>query len=144
MPRVVHVDWTYPKIWASALKSIESTEVGVYQIYRSFGSKDTLLYIGLVKSDSRDFCERMHEHKREWLYEKRGALYVSFGHIRGFRGLPVTPQLIEEVEGALIFSTQPPENTMKKASYSRRDDLIVKNFWYRGDVPKQIDTSDHG
>lgn len=143
MPRLVHVEWSYPKIWASALDSNDANDLGVYQIYRNFGGADSLLYIGLVKSDRRDFYTRMNEHRKEWLYEKRGAIYLSFGHVRGFRGLPLTEQLIEEVEGAIIYATQPIENTMKKRSYSRREDLIVKSSGYRGDVPKQIDTTDH-
>jgi hypothetical protein len=144
VPHVVHIEWTYPKIWESVLDSIEASELGVYQIYRTFGSRDTLLYIGLVKSNRRDFYTRMNEHRKEWLFEKRGAIYLSFGHVRGFRGLPLTPELIEEVEGALIFAIQPPENTMKKSSYSRREDLIVKSFGYRGDAPQEIDTTEHG
>lgn len=51
--------------------------------------------------------------------------------------------LLDQIEGAIIFSVQPPENTMKKWSYSLRQDLIVKSFGNRGDVPKQIDTSEH-
>ena len=144
MPRVVHIEWTYPKSWESALSSLEASGQGIYQIYRVFGSSDTLLYVGLVKSDRRDFYTRMNEHQKDWLHERRGALYLTFGRVRGFRGCPMTPQLLEEVEGAIIFETQPPENTMKKSSYSRREDLIVKSIGYRGDVPKQIDTSEHG
>ena len=143
MARVVHVTWSYPKVWASALKALEATENGVYQIYRSFGSANSLLYIGLVKADSRDFCTRMHEHRRDWLYEKRGEIYLRFGHIRVFKGMALTDDLIEEVESALIFEAQPPENTQKKSSYSIRQDLIVKNFGYRGALPEEIDTTEH-
>lgn len=143
MPRVVHIEWSYPKIWESALSSEEANGLGVYQIYRTFGSKDTLLYIGLVKSNRRDFYTRMNEHRRDWLYEKRGSLYLRFGRIQTFRGLSLTPELVEIAEGALIFETQPPENSMKKSTYSRTEELILKSFGYRGDVPKQIDTTEH-
>jgi hypothetical protein len=47
-----------PNIWKSALKWLKSTENGVYQIYRTFGEKGSLLYIEQVRSDSRDFCRR--------------------------------------------------------------------------------------
>jgi hypothetical protein len=143
MSRVVHIDWSYPKAWGSALSSLEASGLGIYQIYRTFGWCDKLLYIGIVKSDRRDFYVRMNEHQKDWLHEKRGELYLSFGTVRGFRGCPLTPQLLEEVEGAIIFTIEPPENTMKKSSYTLRDDLIVKSFGYRCDVPKQIDTSEH-
>lgn len=144
MPRVVHVTWSYPKEWDSALKGIEATSNGVYQIYRTFGACTSLLYIGLVKSDSRDFRCRMQEHRRDWLYAKRGAIYLRFGGLRTFKGLTVTDALIEEVESVLIFEHQPPENTQKKSSYSIRQDLIVKNFGYRGELKEEIDTTLHG
>jgi len=143
MPRVVHVYWTFPKTFESAMCCDEANGLGVYQIYRQFGSCRTLLYIGLVKSDRRDFYIRMNEHRKDWLSTKRGVIYIRFGYIRGFRGTPMTTTLIEEVEGALIFAMQPPENSRKKFSYTRREDLIVKNFGYRGDVPRAIDTTEH-
>jgi hypothetical protein len=143
MPRIVHVYWSYPKTWESALSAIEAEGTGVYQIYRRFGQSETLLYIGLVKGKSRKFRVRMNEHRRDWLYQKRGAIQLRFGEIQTFRGLALDEQLIEEVEGALIYDAQPPENTQKRSDYKVRADLIVKNKGYRGQLQELIDTRDH-
>jgi hypothetical protein len=143
VPRIVHVVWSYPKSWSSALSALEAEGTGVYQIYRRFGDSETLLYIGLVKGKTRKFRVRMNEHRRDWLYEKRGTIQLRFGEIVTFRGMALDESLIEEVEGALIYDAQPPENTQKRGNYKVRADLIVKNKGYRGQLRELIDTRDH-
>lgn len=143
MAKTVQIKWSYPKAWESALASSEAMETGVYKISKVFGGLESLLYIGLVKGTGRDFYTRMNEHRKDWLGQVRGEKYFRFGKIRTFGNSIVNTDLVEEVESALIFEIQPPENTMKRSRYRIREDLIVKSTGYRGFVPKLIDTMSH-
>ncbi len=143
MPRLVELHWSYPKTWDSALASIEAQGNGVYQISRVFGGVERLLYIGIVASANRCFEQRMHEHRKEWLFAKRGAMQLRFGAVLPLEQLRLSRQLIEEVEGALVFQMEPPENTSKISSYTIRRDFVLFNTGNRGTLPKEIDTSNH-
>ena len=143
MPRLVELQWCPPCRWhpRTGLPD-DSLGVGLYQITRVFGSYESLLYIGIVWSDTRTFRIRMEEHRKDWLGQLRGINY-RFATITPLRGLSRTRQLVEEIEGALVFQTEPPENTSKVSSYSIRHDLVIINRGNRGMLPKFVDTTRH-
>jgi len=91
-----------------------------------FGKKETLLYIGIVKSSNRTFKERLSEHKY-WLNKYRGKIKVRLGTIQKKEDLIISPQ----------------ENTQKTYSYSIDEDLQIKNIGYRGFLPKIICSCNH-
>ena len=135
--RTVNVFWTRKKQFDNAIASEEARNIGVYQIYRKYGSNESLLYIGIVKSKQRQFSQRLIEHYKAWLRHKRGTIYVRFGLVEG-NNAP-----IEEIESVLIFHMQPPCNTNKKNGYSLSNQLIVHNCGPCGHLPKKINSSNH-
>lgn len=137
----ITIKWSYPREFNSACACEHADERGIYQISRKFGDNETLLYIGLVKSSKRDFSHRIKEHL-SWLNEYRGQKIIRFGKIICLQKV-YDLDLIEEVEGALIYQLKPFENTMKKQSYKIRKDLIINNIGYRGYIPQTIDTKNH-
>ncbi len=141
-PKTIELSWTYPKIFDSAWESEQSYGRGVYQISRLFGTNEKLLYIGLVKGEYRNFYERLNEHFW-WLQNVRGTIYIRFGKVVPRRGFSLTEEIIETLEGALIYEHQPPENTSKMKSYSIYHHLQITNTGYRGQLNKFLDTRDH-
>lgn len=133
MARIVQLDWSRACRWDKGLPHF-AEDIGIYQLTREFGGWDSLLYIGIVWSDSRTFFTRMQEHRKAWLGELRGIRY-RFATIRPLRGLSRTRTLVEEIEGALICQLQPPENTSKKSFYSLRSDLVIHSGGDRGWAP---------
>jgi len=138
----VKIKWTYPIYYYNVLKYKIASEQGLYQISRLFGKKETLLYIGIVKSSNRTFKERLSEHKY-WLNKYRGKIKVRLGTIQKKEDLIISPQLIEDIESILIFESSPFENTQKTYSYSIDEDLQIKNIGYRGFLPKIICSCNH-
>jgi hypothetical protein len=116
---------------------------GLYMfIERGYDRVDRLIYIGIVKSDARDFHLRMNEHARDWLHSiSKGDVFVKFGILHSHE--PITEQLIEDAESALVFDAEPPENSQKMKSYTIEDELIVRNFNHEGFVKRTINTRKH-
>ena len=101
-----------------------------------------MIYIGIVKSDARNFFERMQEHRKDWLYDiGRNQIYVRFGIVEAY--FEINDQLIEDAESALVFEHQPSENVSKKKSYTISQDLVVKNINHNGYVKPTIHTVKH-
>jgi hypothetical protein len=145
MPRQIVLDWSRLYRWQEpeGLPEEVALEIGIYQISRIFGGGDEgLIYVGIVWSDQRNFRMRMQEHRKKWLSNLRG-IHFRFGTIRPLRGLSQTRELVEEIEGALVFHLKPEENTSKISSYSIRYDLIIMNRGSRGPLPPRVDTSTH-
>jgi hypothetical protein len=143
MARVVQLDWgTTCRLVNNTLVPAPTAEIGLYQITRVFGAWESLLYIGIVWSDSRSFRQRMNEHRKEWVEGLRG-IHFRFADVVPLRGLRRDRQLVEEIEGALIAELQPPENTSKKSFYSIRSDLEIHSYGNRGFAPKILSTTNH-
>lgn len=141
MSKGVEIRWSYPKPWDTAKDSNQGAMNGVYQTCRTWAGSESLLYVGLVKSERRAFYQRMNEHRKEWINEKRGAITYRFGIVKPLRGLEYSEDLIEEVEGALILELQPPYNRMKKRSFSLREELVIASRGNRGFAPPSLDTA---
>ncbi|WP_145962898.1 hypothetical protein [Mangrovicoccus ximenensis] len=96
---------------------------------REAGSSSAeLMYIGIVKSAYRDLYQRMTEHQKDWigrLMASGSAVTVKFGHL--WTTGEATSRLLEDVESALVFGRNPPENTAKMKSYTLYEDVIVTN-----------------
>lgn len=141
MQRRVEISWSNPLDWGSAKDSNHGDKIGVYQICRAWSSSDSLLYVGLVKSERRSFYIRMNEHRRDWVNERRGAITYRFGIVKPYEGVAYSDALFEEVEGALILKLQPPYNNKKRKSFSIRNELLILNTGNKGFAPGKIDTS---
>ena len=138
----IEIEWAYPANYYKALEHDLSSDIGLYQISRLFGQKETLLYIGIVKSLNRTFKQRLIEHK-SWLDEYRGMIKVKFGVINKKQGLTINEELIEDIESVLIYEVEPFENTQKIQSYSINKDLKITNLGYREFLPNIISSSEH-
>lgn len=103
------------------------------------------IYIGIVKSDQRDFVERMREHHKKWIYQYRdkGQLFVKFATTYYWCREEELPQLIEDAESVLVFEMQPYENTAKISSYSLSEDIKVSNSGHHAPLPKSITSKKH-
>lgn len=119
---------------------------GVYAISRVWGEKtsephkEKLLYIGKTE---RSFEQRIFEHTQYKLADKRGNMYVRFGIIQN----EFTPEVLDDVESALIYSLKPELNLSKIREYTYKSDYFVYiiNEGYRGVgiIHKEIDAKQH-
>ncbi|MCD4833274.1 MAG: hypothetical protein K8R31_05725 [Bacteroidales bacterium] len=137
----ITIKWTYPKEIDSAYESDESYGRGIYQITRRYGKYVSLLYIGIVKGENRDFYERLDEHWH-WLEATKGLVKIRFGKILPKQGLTITEEMIETIEGAIIIQSEPKWNEKKINSYTIYKNLEIYNIGYRGFVNKIIKTKD--
>ena len=110
---------------------------------KQYGDKDKeLIYIGIVKSNLRDFFTRMQEHRKEWLHGiAKGQIFFKFGILYSLT--EITDQMIEDAESALVFQHQPSENTSKVKSYTITKDIIVKNINHGGYLKPTVRTKEH-
>ena len=101
------------------------------------------IYIGIVKSDQRDFVQRMREHHEKWVYQYRdkGHIFVKFATTYYWCKDEELPQLIEDAESVLVFEMQPYENTSKISSYSISEPITVKNKGHHTPLPKSISSN---
>lgn len=110
-------------------------------------AKRNLIYIGIVKSEARDFIMRMKDHEAKWLYQYGpGELYVKFGLVSYWEDEPDPDRLIEHAESVLVLEFQPYENSSKTNSYTMREDehhIKIYNEGSRSPLPKTIDSRAH-
>ncbi|QCJ45509.1 GIY-YIG nuclease family protein (plasmid) [Bacillus sp. S3] len=111
---------------------------GVYSIYRVFGGKETLLYIGKT---GRSFIQRITEHNKDWLWNVRGAIQIRFGILEYPHGGRYSVQKLNDTESLLIYWHSPPFNTTYRERYYGRDKLEIINVGRRGSLDKNITTS---
>lgn len=119
---------------------------GVYAISRVWGEKtstpqqEKLLYIGKTE---RNFEQRIFEHTQHKLADKRGNMYVRFGIIQN----EFTPEVLDDIESALIYGLKPKWNLSKIKEYTYKSDYFVYiiNEGYRGVgvIDKEIDAKLH-
>ncbi|GEM_PF-5243557 len=103
------------------------------------------IYIGIVKSDQRDFVERMREHHKKWIhqYHDKGQLFVKFATTYYWCKEEELPQLIEDAESVLVFELKPYENTAKINSYRLAEHVLVSNTGHHAPLPKSIRSNRH-
>ena len=133
--RNVTIEWTYPKQIDKVFDDERINNIGIYCIYRVYGTTETLLYIGKTFNS---FKSRLKMHNESWINDYRGEKYVRLGNI-------ISPQnyhdvLLTDVESALIYEKNPKpiHNTDKINGYRYTYDLNIYNIGYRGQLPKLI------
>ena len=104
-----------------------------------------LIYVGIVKSDQRDFIMRMREHEKKWLwqYTRKGHLRLKFGRVQYTVSDAELPQLIEDAESVIVFGMQPYENTAKISSYRIAEDIVVHNAGAHAPLKKTMRSTEH-
>lgn len=134
----VQIRWYGPY----SLDSINMRDIayhnGIYAIYRVFGDRESLLYIGKT---GRTFNQRIIEHNREWLWKVRGAIQIRFGLLEFPLGGRYSLQKLNDTEALLIHWHSPPHNTSFKEWYRGRDKLEVINVGRKGSLDKRIQTA---
>ena len=107
---------------------------GLYAISRTFGGKETLLYVGLTFDQC--FMHRIIKHEMNWFKSYRGTYLVRFGEFQ--KPCYITKDLVEDVESALIYELKPKHNISKKYSYTFINRYRVFNIGFRGLLPKEV------
>jgi hypothetical protein len=135
----VHIKWH----GAYSLESFYSKEIaqsmGVYAIYRVYGEKETLMYIGKT---SRSFYQRISEHSKDWLWNVKGQIRIRLGVLEFPNGGRFSNQKLADVESLLILCHSPKENTTSTVYYRGRFDLEVINLGRRGLLDKKVLATD--
>jgi hypothetical protein len=134
----VHIRW----YGAYSLDDFYTKELalysGIYAIYRVYGEKETLLYIGKT---SRTFSQRISEHSKAWLGNVKGKIQVRLGLLEFPEGEKYSDQKLADVESLLILWHLPRENTIYASYYCGRENLEILNLGRKGLLDKRISTS---
>ncbi|WBL17536.1 GIY-YIG nuclease family protein [Sutcliffiella sp. NC1] len=135
----VHVRW----YGAYSLDNFYNKEIalytGIYAIYRVYGEKETLLYIGKT---TRSFWKRISEHHKDWLWSVKGKIQIRFGLLEFPNGGRYSAKKLADVESLLILWHLPKENTISTCYYRGRVDLEVINHGRRGLLAKRISANE--
>jgi len=131
----VHIKW----YGAYGLDNFYTKEIalysGIYAIYRIYGEKETLLYIGKT---SRTFWQRISEHQKDWLWNVKGKIKIRVGLLQFPDGGRYSARKLADVESLLILWHLPKENTTSTGYYWGRFDLEVINIGRRGLLDKRV------
>lgn len=122
--KIIRIEWSEPLLIEDAIESPASYHAGLYYLTRLFGTKETSLYIGKATNTIR---ERLKSHRKEWVYEYRGKIFVRLGTIIYPR--LVDAEIIDHAESALIFEHSGilTDNTDKRFTYSYSDLYRIEN-----------------
>ncbi|MGY3717643.1 GIY-YIG nuclease family protein [Sutcliffiella cohnii] len=135
----VHLRW----YGAYSLDNFYNTEIalysGIYAIYRVYGEKETLLYIGRT---TRSFWQRICEHQKDWLWSVKGKIHIRLGILEFPNGGRYSAKKLSDVESLLILWHLPKENTTSTCYYRGRVDLQVVNLGRRGLLAKRISANE--
>ncbi|MGD6844695.1 GIY-YIG nuclease family protein [Bacillus infantis] len=135
----VHIRW----YGAYGLENFYNREIarysGIYAIYRVYGEKETLLYIGKT---SRPFWRRISEHQRDWLWNVKGKIKIRVGLLEFPNGGRYSVKKLADVESLLILWHLPRENTTSTGFYWGRVELEVINLGRRGLIDRKVSTND--
>lgn len=111
---------------------------GIYAIFRVFGGKESLLYIGKT---GRTFVQRLSEHNKDWLWNVRGRIQIRVGILEYVPGEKHSVQKLSDTESLLIHWHSPPFNSTYKDWYYGRNKLEVISLGRRGPLDKKVSTS---
>ncbi len=112
----------------------------------TLGGAHKVVYIGIVKSDQRDFVQRMREHHKAWIYKYSQSkhLYVKFSECQYTCSDAALPQLIEDAESVLVWALRPYENTAKTRSFRVSDEIVVRNSGHHAPLPSAMHSANYG
>jgi hypothetical protein len=116
-----------------------SNSIGIYAVYRVWGGKESLLYIGKTE---RSFLNRITEHHKEWVGNVRGQIRLRFGTLEFEQGKHYSSKKLSDVEALLIILNTPSENTMCRYNYFGREGLTVINAGRRGLIKQRVSTEE--
>jgi hypothetical protein len=136
---IVNVRWYGPYSLDSYYNKDISLSSGIYAIYRVFGGKETLLYIGKT---SRDFFSKISEHDKHWLWGVKGDIKIRLGLLEFPNGGKFSLQKLSDVESLLILWHKPKWNTSSTVYYRGRFNLEVNNLGRRGFLDKTVSAYD--
>lgn len=135
----VHIRW----YGAYSLENFYNKDIalnsGIYAIYKVYGEKETLLYIGKT---SRTFWQRINEHQKDWLWNVRGKIIIRLGLLEFPNGGRHSVKKLADVESLLILWHLPKENTTSMSYYWGRVNLEVINLGRRGLLAKRVSASE--
>lgn len=112
-------------------------ERGIYVITRKWGNSESLIYVCRSK---RSLIERINCHKRDWLTELRGSLFIRYAVIDLQPGQIFSQKRLADVESLLITTHKPPHNVVNYYYYNGRDKLTVTNTGRRGPLSMEVST----
>lgn len=133
----VQIRWFGPYSFESIHRRDIAYQKGIYAIYRIYGGKESLLYIGKTK---RTFMQRILEHDRDWLCNVRGTIQVRFGVLEFPNGGKFSTQKLSDTESLLIHWHSPLYNTSCMEWYRGRYNLEVINVGRKGLLDKRLTT----
>jgi hypothetical protein len=139
MKQSVVIKWSGPYPLENIHEREAALSHGIYAIYRRFGTKETLLYIGKTE---RSILQRLKEHEKDWLYHVRGQIIIRIGSLVYSANNRFSPKRLGDVEALLIVWLCPPENTSCSVHYRGRFDLEVINIGRRGLIDKHVSAKD--
>jgi hypothetical protein len=135
LPDKVLINWFGPYTLESLYKREAALDNGIYAIYRRFGNKETLLYIGKTE---RNILQRINEHEKDWLFNVKGHIIVRIGKIVSSTKNRFSSKRLSDVESLLIVWHCPPENTSCTVFYRGRFNLEIINTGRRGIIDKSV------
>lgn len=137
--RNVVIHWAYPMEIDHILSDVRMSDIGLYYITRSWGGKNSDLYIGKT---TYSYKSRLESHWWYWLDEYRGKKYVRLGTITSPKRLreDQLKQLINDVEMTLIFCCREQliHNQMCTQSCNPSQRLHIFNTGWRGNLPAEV------
>jgi hypothetical protein len=135
IPKIITIEWSYPKKVDDVLKSqtLKEERWGLYQISTKIEKEITFLYIG---KSWEDYHKRLKDHKKNWFEQYEGEKYVRFGSFNK----RINKIHLGEIESAIIFETNLIQNTQCTFSYKINHDYIITSIENRGAVPSLVKT----
>ncbi len=132
-----HINWYGPHSLQHFFTKEISTNYGVYAIYRIYGNKQTLLYIGKT---TRSFWQRISEHDKKWFCNIKGRIIIRVGVLVNSEGGRFSAKRLSDVESLLVLWHHPCENTSCTRYYSGRMALEVVSHGRRGLIDREVST----
>ena len=125
--KILRIQWSEPIELNELLESDIAELQGLYYITRIFGTKETSLYLGIATGNNT-VKNRLRSHKKEWLYQYRGKIYVRIGRIVYPRNYDDV--MIDHAESAILYEQSNVfyENTCKTKSYTYTELYRIENI----------------
>ena len=137
------IEWSYPVEFSRILKKDSMKDIGIYYIFRKFGNKQSILYVGKT---TYSFFSRLDSHRVFKLDNYRGKKFVRLGHIISPKRVEEQKlkELINDAEKTIIFYLSncsdceliDNKDCTKTASFENL--LKIKNIGYKGQLPKEL------
>lgn len=139
MKQTVVIKWSGPYTLENLHKREAALNNGIYTIYRRYGNKETLLYIGKTQ---RSILQRIKEHEKDWLFNVRGQILIRVGTLVYSTENRFSSKRLRDVEALLITWHCPPENTSCVVYYRGRFNLKIINIGRRGLIDRHVNAED--